>query len=92
MKRMINFSMICLCAGIVNFTFSVAQFNNVGTSAANFLKIGVGSRGAALDGAVVASVDDPSALFWNPAGIAHFQNNELMFAHNDWIADLNHSF
>ena len=48
-----------------------AQFDNAGTSAANFLKIGVGSRGMALGGAFTANVQDPSALHWNPAGIAH---------------------
>jgi len=69
-----------------------SQFDNAGTSAANFLKIGVGGRGTALSGAFVAVVDDPSALYWNVAGISHFQQNEIMFSHNDWIADINHSF
>jgi hypothetical protein len=69
-----------------------SQFDNVGTSAATFLKIGVGSRGTSLGGAFTATVDDPSALYWNIAGLSHLQRNEIMFAHNDWIADVNHSF
>jgi long-subunit fatty acid transport protein len=92
MKRITIFSKIFIYTFFLTLQCAVAQFNNIGTSAANFLKIAVGSRGAALGGAFVATVDDPSALYWNPAGIARLERNELMFAHNDWIADLNHSF
>lgn len=42
----------------------------VGTRGANFLHILVGARANALGGAAVASIEGPSALFWNPANIA----------------------
>lgn len=42
----------------------------VGTRGANFLHIPIGARANALAGASVASVEGPSALFWNPANIA----------------------
>ena len=69
-----------------------AQFDNTGTSAANFLKIGVGSRGMALGGAFTANVQDPSALHWNPAGIAHAKDIQVLLSQYNWIADMKHSY
>ena len=66
--------------------------DNAGTSAANFLKIGVGARGNALGGAFVAQVNDFSALYWNPAGIANISSLEVGIAYTDWLLDINHSF
>ncbi len=43
------------------------QSDQVGTSMANFLKIGVGPRAIAMGDAFVALSDDASSLYWNPA-------------------------
>lgn len=43
----------------------------VATRGANFLEIGVGARAQALGGAYTASARDVTAMYWNPAGIAH---------------------
>ncbi len=63
-----------------------------GISTAQFLKIGVGSRAAGLGEAFVALSDDASALYWNPAGITQFENNQILFSHNQWLVDINHDF
>ena len=42
----------------------------VGTSAATFLRIPVGSRGTAMGSAFVSVADDVTAMFWNPGGLA----------------------
>lgn len=42
----------------------------VGTRGANFLHIPVGARATSLAGASVASIEGPSALFWNAANVA----------------------
>ncbi len=72
--------------------FMFAQFDNVGTSAAVFLKIPVDPRGASLASAVVANANDPSAVYWNPAGLSQMRRTEVMFANTDWIADINVAF
>ena len=41
-----------------------------GTTAAQFLKIGVDPRGTAMGNAYVAMNGDASSIFWNPAGLA----------------------
>ncbi len=74
------------------FSEAFSQFDNIGTSAANFLKIPVGSRGESLGGAFIAQVDDPTALYWNVAGLSFMQRNEIMFSQNDWVLDISHSF
>ncbi|MFZ5515977.1 MAG: PorV/PorQ family protein [Candidatus Zhuqueibacterota bacterium] len=71
---------------------AVAGTDNTGTSAANFLKIGVGSRGNGLGGAFVAQVNDVSALYWNPAGIANITSLEVGISYTDWILDIKHNF
>ena len=37
----------------------------------------VGGRAGAMSGAMTAVADDPSALFWNPAGMAFVYGNRL---------------
>ncbi len=60
----------------------------VGTSAAQFLKIGVGPRAAAMGQAYVAVANDAEALYWNPAGITQFDKNDVFFSSTRWLVDL----
>jgi len=64
----------------------------VGISTAQFLKIGVGGRASALADAFIAISDDASALYWNPAGLVQFKDNQVLFSHNAWVVDINHDF
>src|SRR5512132_1463695 len=68
------------------FTFGDQR---VGTSSGTFLGIGVGARAVGLGGSFVAVANDPSAIFWNPAGLASLQRPELLLSHVDWPADIN---
>ncbi len=63
--------------------------SKVGTTAANFLQIGVGARGIALGEAAVASArDDISGIFWNPALTAGVGSSQVYFNHTQWFADI----
>jgi hypothetical protein len=66
--------------------------SKVGTTAAPFLKIGVGSRALAMGEAYVTLAEDVTALYWNPAGLGTLQRNQVIFAHYDYFADLNFEF
>jgi hypothetical protein len=64
----------------------------VGISSLQFLKIGVGGRGAGLGESMVAVADDISSLYWNPAGAALEEHNGVMIAHAEWLVDMKHDF
>ena len=64
----------------------------VGTTSAGFLEIGVGSAGIAMGDAYVASAHDMSAIYWNPAGLAHIKTNEALFMYQPWVVDVNSMF
>ncbi|MBN1479698.1 PorV/PorQ family protein [candidate division KSB1 bacterium] len=64
----------------------------VGTTAASFLEIGFGSTGAAMGDAAVASVEDLSAIYWNPGRLPYIKQSEAQFMYQPWIADINTSF
>ncbi|TMQ72721.1 MAG: PorV/PorQ family protein [Candidatus Eisenbacteria bacterium] len=61
-----------------------------GTSSATFLRIGVGARAQGMGGTFVAVADDPSAIFWNPAGLASLQTREVAASHVDWPSQVNY--
>ena len=64
----------------------------LGTAGALELLIPTDARGAAMGGSVNAGCDGVDAWFWNPAGAAGVENNELSVARRIYIADitLNH--
>jgi len=61
-----------------------------GTSSATFLRIGIGARAVGMGETFVAVANDPSAIFWNPAGLASLQRRELSISHVQWPADIHY--
>ena len=80
----------CVLLGSVSLLLGVhdvtAQNPNIGTAGAKFLKIPVGARASAMAGASVASIDDASAVFWNPAGIVGVKSTALLVSYTPWWA------
>ncbi|MBI4536255.1 MAG: PorV/PorQ family protein [Ignavibacteriae bacterium] len=63
-----------------------------GISAFQFLKIGVGARGVAMGESFVAIANDVSALYWNPAGLVEFKEDQAMASHTEYVVDIKHDF
>jgi len=66
--------------------------SKAGSSAAQFLKIGVGARAIGMGDAFAAVSDDALALYWNPAGLALLKKYALTMTHTEWFAGLSHDF
>src|SRR5258705_994367 len=62
----------------------------IGTTSGQFLKIGVGARAVGLGESFVAVANDPSAIYWNPAGLASLQRQEIELSHVGWPGDINY--
>ncbi len=85
MRKILVFTLLLLLGGAV-----LAEARGVGTSAASFLKSGVGARPSGLGGAYVALADDLNSIEWNPAGLSLLTPNvfNASFEHVFWFADV----
>ncbi len=86
MKRIVYLVCLLLMSGTARTQES--DVSKVGVTAAPFLEMGVGARAVAMGGAFVATADDASALYWNPAGIARSDDRQFLFMHSEWFADI----
>ncbi len=68
------------------------SIGRVGTTAASFLKIGVGGRALGMGEAYTTLAEDISGVYWNPAGIAEFNTMQAFVNHFDYIGDLYYDF
>jgi len=68
------------------------EISKVGTTVAQFLKIGVGARASAMGEGFVAVANDASSIFWNPAGMAEMRNNEVLLVRTNWIVGMTYDF
>jgi len=89
-----KFLVLILLAHLVCFAGEAksAEFDNLGTSGAQFLKLDVDARVVALGGANAAIIRGAMALYYNPAGIANMDENSLAFSYTDWIADIKYNY
>ncbi|MFQ6002820.1 MAG: hypothetical protein ACE5KJ_03655, partial [Candidatus Zixiibacteriota bacterium] len=61
-----------------------------GTTGADFLKISVGARQAAMGGAFGGVADDATAIYWNPGGLGYADRWNITMAGNRWLFDTWH--
>ena len=86
---------ILLCALLTSAAFGQGIRSDVskrGTTAAPFLSIGQGARATGLGSAFVAIADDPSAMYWNPSGIADLSGVQVIVDHTSWFAGITYDY
>lgn len=89
-KRIIR--LVCALPFLLPLSGLAQGPNRFGTTAANFLEMGIGSAGNALGEAYVSVVKDLSAVYWNPAGLAYLEGNEAQFMYQPWVVDISSIF
>lgn len=67
MKRVIQLGLLGLAAAVVGTAPAAAQ----GRRSDSLQTLGVGARSIGMGGAFVASPEDLTAIFWNPAGLSY---------------------
>jgi len=65
-----------------------ANASDAGTTAADFLNIGVGPRAVAMGDAQVGLADDAYSTFWNPAGLSSLRTQEAAFVQTQYIQNI----
>ncbi|UCD37754.1 MAG: PorV/PorQ family protein [Fidelibacterota bacterium] len=84
--------MRCLLILALGSSFLFGQFTKEGTTAAQFLKLGIGARAMGMGAAYVALSDDGTAHYWNPAGLAGFSTVGAAFMRHDYVLDIKNDF
>jgi hypothetical protein len=75
--------LIVLCLGGTQAWAQAPKYSN------EFLSIGVGARGLAMSKTQVASVNDVTAGYWNPAGLLGIENNlQVAGQHAEYFAGI----
>ena len=92
MKRHLVYTLVILMLLGFIYPAMAKEITKTGTTVAQFLKIGVGARGIGMGGAIVASVNDATALFWNPAMIANFNSGDAIIVHTKWLVDTDFNY
>ena len=81
---------------ILIFSFTNAQAflsqNDVGTTTAQFLKLGIGARSAGMGNAVTSVYNATDSIYWNPANLNFVDKKELSFSHTIWFEDINYEW
>jgi len=87
-----KFVVIMMTLLVASASVHSQQVTKVGTTSARFLAIDIGARAVGMGGAYTTIAGDPSAIYWNPAGLAGFQGGQVFFNHARWLADISLDF
>jgi hypothetical protein len=73
-------------------TSAVEVNTRAGTSGFSFLKLGIGARAVGMGGAFTGLADDPSTLYYNPAGIAGMPKGRYILEYLNYFDDMQSGF
>jgi hypothetical protein len=77
-----KYLLIVLGIGFIGIAYPQSK---VGTTAANFLTIPVGSRATGMGGAFSAVANDATTAFWNAGGLSRLPRNEFTASTAEWL-------
>lgn len=83
---------ICLIQLLGLFIGNETLADENATGAGAYLRMGVGARALAMGGAFVAVADDPTASYWNPAGLTQIRRIQLAAMHSHMSLNRGYNF
>ncbi len=72
--------------------FTICFASGIGTTGAQFLKIGTGARPVAMGGSFVAVANDANAIYWNPAGLSEIKVRQIATTYQSWFEGINYTY
>ena len=83
---------LLLLGGGIGESLQAQSISNVGTTAASFLKVGIGARALAMGEAYTTLAEDASGVFWNPGATANLEKTQAQYFHQSYLADIAYDF
>ena len=87
-KYILILAVLLLLPGLL----SAKTFAKTGTAGLQFLKFGIDARAIGMAEAYTAVTNDISSVYWNPAGLALNPQNQILFSHTEYVANIRHEF
>src|SRR3989338_4986558 len=91
-KFMSKKSAILVALALAGVLGTPAFAAGVGTTGAQFLKVGVGARPLAMGGAFSALPDDANAINWNPGALGAIPKQSVTASYNSLFQDQRQGF
>ncbi len=66
--------------------------DDIGSTTAQFLKLGIGAHSAGMGNAVTSVYNGTDAVYWNPANLNYLDKKEFSFSHAIWFEDVNYEW
>ncbi len=82
-----NYTLYLLPVFAIAVLSTAAYSQKVGSTSMQFLKVMPVARATAMGDAYSVLASGADAVFWNPAGVAHTESNELSLTYVKWIFD-----
>lgn len=79
---------LCYCINIE----AMLSKDGIGTTTAQFLKLGIGAQSAGMGNAVTTVYNGTDSIYWNPANLNYLDKIELSFSHTMWFEDVNYEW
>ena len=91
MKKIIVL-VFAICLFAVSNSYAFLSKDGIGTTSAQFLKLGIGAKSAGMGNAVVGVYNGTDAVYWNPSNLNYITRKEFSFSHTVWFEDITYEW